>query len=479
MAFLSWNGSPGAWAYSVKRSILSGGPYTRLATGIEAAAYVDSGLANGRTLYYVVSAFNGLGEGPNSAEVAVVPTPVLALPDPPSGVSSVGGDARVIVSWVPSAGATRYDVKRGTASGGPYATILGGPLVATTYTDLSVTNGTPYFYVVSAQNSLGTSPDSPETSATPVAPPSVPLAPDGLTGVPGDTQVALTWSAAAGATSYNLYRGLFPAGPYTLVINTQILETIDRGLTDGTTYYYLATSVNSLGESAPSSGISATPIAPALPPPPPDGLLATPGNSQVSLSWNETPEAAGYRVYRATVPGGPYAPIVAVPVSLYTDIGLTNDLRYYYVVTAVNSAGESPASSEVSAAPAAAAPAAPLGVQAAPGNMAVGLRWTASPGATLYNVKRSETPGGPYQTIGQTSDVQFGDTGLVNGTTYYYVISGVNLGWEGPNSAEVSATPYLAAPMPVCGATGWEALLLALLLLRGQNRRSCLSRRRC
>ncbi|HEX9670936.1 MAG TPA: choice-of-anchor B family protein [Thermoanaerobaculia bacterium] len=90
-------------------------------------------------------------------------------------------------------------------------------------------------------------------------------------------------------------------------------------------------------------------------------------------------------------------------------------------------------------------PGATSGLAATPGNGQVGLTWTAASGATGYGVHRGTTSGGPYTTV-KTNVVgtSFTDTGLTNGTTYYYVVSGTNAEGEGASSNQASATP--AAP---------------------------------
>lgn len=95
------------------------------------------------------------------------------------------------------------------------------------------------------------------------------------------------------------------------------------------------------------------------------------------------------------------------------------------------------------AAPAAApAPAvsAPTGIAAKPGKGQVALNWSASAGASSYNVKRSGTSGGPYALIASTGATSYTDEGLANGT-YYYVISSVGATGESANSVKVSGTP--------------------------------------
>ena len=159
----------------------------------------------------------------------------------------------------------------------------------------------------------------------------------------------------------------------------------------------------------------------------PTGLAATAGNAQVSLTWNPSTGATTYNVLRATTDGGPYTTIVTgLTTASYTDTGLTNSI-YYYVVQAVNSAGTSPNSNQVSATPTCSIPAAPTGLSATAGNTQVSLVWTASSGAVSYKVKRGTTSGGSYTTIATgITATSYTDTGLTNGTTYYYVVSAVN-----------------------------------------------------
>ena len=67
-------------------------------------------------------------------------------------------------------------------------------------------------------------------------------------------------------------------------------------------------------------------------------------------------------------------------------------------------------------------PGVPSGVVTTAGNSQVALTWTASGGATIYHVKRGTTSGGPYAQVGAPASASYTDTGLMNGTTYYYVV---------------------------------------------------------
>jgi predicted peptidase len=84
--------------------------------------------------------------------------------------------------------------------------------------------------------------------------------------------------------------------------------------------------------------------------------------------------------------------------------------------------------------------AAPTDLSATGGNLQVALSWTASIGAASYNVKRSTASGGPYTTVTNVTSTTFTDTGLANGTMYYYVVTAVNVSGESPNSNQAGAT---------------------------------------
>jgi fibronectin type 3 domain-containing protein len=271
----------------------------------------------------------------------------------------------------------------------------------------------------------------------------VPAAPTGLAAAPGNAQVTLTWTASSGAIGYYVKRSTTTGGSYTQIAAQSSTGYADTGLTNGTKYFYVVAAYNSAGSSANSAEASATPVLP--PPPTPAGLTAAPGNAQITLTWNASTGATSYHVKRSTTSGAE-TQIAAPTTTSYTDTGLTNGIKYFYAVSAANSGGESANSSEVSATPAAPAapPATPTGLQATAGNAQVALSWSASTGATTYNVKRSTTNGGPFSTLASPSTTSHSDTTVTNGATYYYVVSAVNATGESANSTQVSATP--AAP---------------------------------
>jgi fibronectin type 3 domain-containing protein len=273
-----------------------------------------------------------------------------------------------------------------------------------------------------------------------------PSAPTGLSASAANAQVNLTWNASSGATAYYVKRSTTSGGPYTQIATPTATSYADNNVVNGTKYYYVVSAYNSYGQSANSAEVNATPVAPP-PPAAPTGLEALAGNTQVNLAWTASTGAASYHVKRSTTNGGPYTQVSAPTAANFTDTGLTNGTIYYYVVSALNSAGESANSSQATATPAAPAtpPPAPTGLEAIAGSAQVSLTWTASAGATSYHVKRGTTSGGPYTQVAVPTTSSDTDTGLTNGTTYYYVVSALNAVGESANSAEVSATPAIAA----------------------------------
>jgi hypothetical protein len=111
--------------------------------------------------------------------------------------------------------------------------------------------------------------------------------------------------------------------------------------------------------------------------------------------------------------------------------------------------------------PAEQSPAAPTGLAASPGDGEATLTWTASSGATNYYVKQSLVSGNSYTVVATNAGVAFTNTGLSNGTIYYYVVSAVNAAGESTNSVEASARPFSMLPTEVGFAVANDQVQLA------------------
>jgi subtilisin-like proprotein convertase family protein len=116
------------------------------------------------------------------------------------------------------------------------------------------------------------------------------------------------------------------------------------------------------------------------------------------------------------------------------------DSRHFYPGSSTNTQKENVGFAVVDFGTACTPPPVPTGVTAtAVSETQINVAWTASAGATSYNVLRSTTSGGPYTQVGTSATTSFSNTGLTCNTTYYYVVQAVGACASG-NSAQASAT---------------------------------------
>jgi len=138
--------------------------YSNLPSTVYIGLFICSGNTTANTATFANVAFTGGSGG------------LVTTPDSPDTVFASGSGKAITVRWLPSFGATAYNVLRSTTSGSGYAAIASNLSTATTsYVDGSAAAGTTYYYVVQAKNSAGTSGNSPEFSAA-LLPPLVNIA---------------------------------------------------------------------------------------------------------------------------------------------------------------------------------------------------------------------------------------------------------------------------------------------------------------
>src|SRR6266545_3150003 len=161
-----------------------------------------------------------------------------------------------------------------------------------------------YSYRITAVDLVGNeSPPSNEASATisvalPPSPPNLRVTP-----LPQGNTLTTVWDASGGsASSYNLYRSTIAGGTYTKIINLPIssVSYVDSGLTNGTGYYYVVTSLDAVGnESVPSieaSGTATDTVPPGVP------VISFPTTSAIkTLSYQDSSDIAGMAKLGVTV----------------------------------------------------------------------------------------------------------------------------------------------------------------------------------
>lgn len=179
-----------------------------------------------------------------------------------------------------------------------------------------------------------------------------PIAPTGLSASAGNGTVTLNWTAADGASSYNVYQGTQIANELPTPVKSGIVATsatID-GLSNGTAYYFTVAANYANDRSGPSNEAAATPVHP-LPEAPSSLTARADVFGQIKLSWTASPDAQTYQVYQGLYPDGEQSIPVASGVSntRTTIKGLGKFKTYYFKVAAVNVYGTSLPSNEASA----------------------------------------------------------------------------------------------------------------------------------
>jgi hypothetical protein len=205
-----------------------------------------------------------------------------------------------------------------SGSGSSAVTTIAFPTQAARYVRVTQTGNTGPWWSIHEFNVFGTGGTAP-------------AAPTGFTTVAGTNQIALSWTAASGAAGYNLKRSTTNGGPYSVIAsNLAALVYTDTGLVNNTTYYFVVSAVNAVGEGGNSASASAM-----LPKPLPLSARAL-SSSQIQLSWTTNDNGGTFKAYYAsalTPPVG-WTPATNTPVlvndqwTITLPIG-TNDSGFY------------------------------------------------------------------------------------------------------------------------------------------------------
>jgi len=239
------------------------------ATSAAPGAATVTGLQNGISYTFTVTATNSKGVGPSSSPSSPVsPFTVITVSLPPWNVSAVAGNKQATVSFSEPTNNGGGNITNYTVTTSPGGRTASGPASPISVTGLS--NGTSYTFTVRADNVAGTSAASAASNAvTPFLPVTVPRPPTSVTATAGNTRATVSFVPPVddGGASITGYTVTATPGPRTATgASSPIVVT---GLTNGTGYTFTVTATNAIGASIASSA-SAT-ITPALLP----GIIST------------------------------------------------------------------------------------------------------------------------------------------------------------------------------------------------------------
>jgi fibronectin type 3 domain-containing protein len=402
------------------------------------------------------------------------PYPPSPVPAVPGAVTATAGVGQVTLQWTASPGniAQGYVVKRAVTSGGPYTTISSvNDNTTPQYTDWSAVNGTTYHYVVAAVNQSGTSGNSTEASATPMAASAVLPA--------GWLRKDIGTVGAAGSAGYASVSN-----------NTYLINGSGTGIggtADGFGYVYgsatgdvtVTARLWRVAGTLSRTGImfreTLDPNARTLIMKLGDvggreggfGIRSATGGSMTVAGGNDyTIVPTWYRLQRS---GNTFTGYESSDGNTWfvVDSGTVAMAGTYYIGLAACSgsttgAVDSSVFDNVTITGGGSAPSAPSIVNGvAVSSSRIRLSWPAAGGVSGYTIQRSRVSGGPYSTVAAgVSDTTYSDGGLSDSTIYYYVVSAANISGASVPSAEVGVqTLPLSLPLAPGGLalTGGKA----------------------
>ncbi|MDB6123616.1 MAG: hypothetical protein JWQ71_2609 [Pedosphaera sp.] len=351
-------------------------------------------------------------------------------------------------------------------------------------------------------------------------PTNVPPAPTGLSAAPGNARITLTWTnAPVNPCSFNVKRSTTNGGPYTTIATNITMGVtnysyVDTTVTNGGTYYYVVSAINTIGEGTNSAQVTPPIIVPTKincggsavrgfiddiyfsggltfavanaintnglinPAPMPVyqsqryqnltytlPYLTPTASYKVRLHFAEIYwNAAGQRVFHVLINGTQVLTnfdIFAATGAIYkgniqefnaiADSGGVINIQLVTVADQASCNGI-----ELVANPTNVIPSVPTGLATSVSPGKVSFSWMIPANATSFNVKRSTTSGSSYVTIASNVTASsFIDYSFTPNTTYYYVVSAQNAAGESPNSAQASATPTVGLPDLVVTGISW------------------------
>lgn len=419
-----------------------------------------TGLDNGTTYAFTVTATNTAGTGSASASYNGVPATIASAP---RSVTVSPVNSGITASWA----APSYD--GGTAITGYIATVRSTGDTCTTNastktcTFSGLVNGSTYVVDVVATNNAGSSEAASSSNVTPRTVPSKPVQ---VTLTPGASTIRVSWAAPLSDGGSSITSYLATATPGSGLTCTSTGTYCDfLSLTPGTNYSVTVVAVNAAGTGSSSTSISAMPF---TNPGAPNSVGATADDGQVLVTWAAPTSNGGSDItgYVATATQSTNIFTCTAPSTATSCLikGLTNGSKYSIKVSASNGAGAGPESTVATPVTPRGIPNAPFLVSVDPQNQSLVVKWRAittsadNNGAAISKYIAKAMPSGQtcqvdgFTTAGNGSTVANTTctiSGLTNGAIQSVTVTAVNEAGASSASNAISTTPRSAPGAPV------------------------------
>ena len=356
------------------------------------------------------------------------------IPDPPTGISAVGGEGENTITFTVDPEADDTHIYWANSPGVTPGTGTKISSVSSPHVHEDLNASLVYYYVLTSENEAGEGDASAEYNDSPY-----PAIPENLVVTPGVEKNVITWDSSLGADSYNLY---WSTSPGVDKLDNKITGATSphnhTDLTPGIEIYYCVAAEDEDGESSLSSEESGIPE------------LDEPENLDVSLetqtstilTWDTVWGATKYNIYYKKSSGvtklnGTKIADVSSP---YEHADLDDGDTYYYIVTAENASDESDESNEVNEyiLPIPGTPE----IIGNPNDSKNIIIWADTENTNSYNIYWSLTAGvtilNGTKIEGVTSPYNHED---LSDQYYYYIVTSVNDYYESDPSNEVALKP--------------------------------------
>jgi len=416
---LTWNPVQKATSYNVYYGTSNSSITILAGSAVNENSYTHTGLSDGTTYFYCITAVNDTSESSRSQSVSMLTRPGI----PANFRSTASTYNSITIGWNKETSAKSYNLYFSTSVDGNKILIDSMNFNYNSYIHTNLTSNTTYYYFITAVNNTG---EGAYGEALLVRTLLAPLSkPSNITATAlSINSIQVSWDTVTDATNYKIYRATSATGTKTLLDTNSSTTFTNTGLSAQTYWYYItAINVDNV-----ESGYS-DPIYMSPKPTIPSNVSAggKKGYVTVTVTWSDT--SWNHNIYYATSPTDTKT-LLGTSTNRYFDHSGTANTTYYYWVTAVNIAGESDFSLQVSAIT---PPTAPLNLrQTASTKTSITIAWDAVVGATNYYIER-----GNFNKTQTGTSITISD--LSPGYNYTVYVSATNEGGVYGPRASISA----------------------------------------